>query len=64
MLFGEHAVLCPEACLGHVVAICIRGILTSLPAAAWGIFPPGPTASAGSGSWEVQAGFLPSLMCR
>ena len=23
--FGEHAVLCPEACLGHVGAICIRG---------------------------------------
>lgn len=39
MLFGEHAVLCPEACLGHVVAIYIRGILTSLPAAAWGTFP-------------------------
>ena len=37
--FGEHAVLCPEACLGHVGAICIRGILTSLPAAAWGISP-------------------------
>lgn len=37
--FGEHAILCPEACLGHVGAICIRRILASLPAAPWGISP-------------------------
>lgn len=70
--FGEQAVLCYEAWLGHMGAICSLRILVCLLAARWDRpgepLAEGPGASAGSGALSsegwVKAGLLPRLMCR